>query len=305
MYPMNMNDPIMGSSQNPDLPALAAMQRKTESVRMLIESHADLEARDDNGYTALMSAAKKGEGESVRLLIDARADIKARSEAGATPLILAIYQQNWGIMKLLEVPSVVDAGWGYAEEFIKRKFLAGVWGLEGRSSYIDKIGRSATIHFNLKGMNPSYARGKLGDYIWDFFASDDEMDSKMPKQYQENIRMSIACRSPVKTLSRIESGGPVIIWGGTRNHVINTVICRINNRHLLFVCNRGAGRTTNTTEFYSLSASHVNEDTIRKLKEEYPDVVSFNQMINKMVVDLKIAHTGGFSQKPQKIGNCT
>ena len=64
---------------------------KTASqTQIVIEiSKTDLKARDENGWTALMFAARFGAAESVKLLMEAGADLEARSEIGRTALMAA------------------------------------------------------------------------------------------------------------------------------------------------------------------------------------------------------------------------
>ncbi len=63
-----------------------------ELVQDLVARGADLEARDESGYTALMYAANAAEDEVVRLLVDAGADVDARDRQGATPIMFAAQQ---------------------------------------------------------------------------------------------------------------------------------------------------------------------------------------------------------------------
>jgi hypothetical protein len=55
----------------------------------LIDAGADLNARDDNGWTPLMVAARSETPEIVTLLIEAGADVNAMNDNGYTPLWFA------------------------------------------------------------------------------------------------------------------------------------------------------------------------------------------------------------------------
>ena len=58
-------------------------------VKYLIESGADINAKDKNGWTALMFAARNGYDKIAQLLIKSGADIKAKDRDGKTALSLA------------------------------------------------------------------------------------------------------------------------------------------------------------------------------------------------------------------------
>lgn len=51
-----------------------------------------MDARNHDGYTALMVGAWKGHADVVRVLIDAKADLNIKADKGQTSLIIASYQ---------------------------------------------------------------------------------------------------------------------------------------------------------------------------------------------------------------------
>jgi ankyrin repeat protein len=68
----------------------AVYNESPEAVQVLLAAGADLEARDEDGGTALMYAASFSEDPKVaQVLLDAGADLEARSELGWTPLMVA------------------------------------------------------------------------------------------------------------------------------------------------------------------------------------------------------------------------
>ena len=61
-----------------------------EEVQSAIRRGADVNARDENGFTPLIGAAMHNPNpEVIELLLDAGADVNARDERGYTPLIVA------------------------------------------------------------------------------------------------------------------------------------------------------------------------------------------------------------------------
>jgi ankyrin repeat protein len=68
---------------------LASSGGHIETVRLLIEHAADVNAQDERNSTPLHFASSKGQTETVQLLIDRGSDVHARDESHSTPLHLA------------------------------------------------------------------------------------------------------------------------------------------------------------------------------------------------------------------------
>ena len=62
----------------------------TDIVKLLIDAKADVNAKDNNGYTALMMASHFDNINIVKLLIDAKADVNAKDNNGNTVLMYAM-----------------------------------------------------------------------------------------------------------------------------------------------------------------------------------------------------------------------
>ncbi|HUE02332.1 MAG TPA: ankyrin repeat domain-containing protein [Bryobacteraceae bacterium] len=87
-----------GDTQLPD----AAMQGDRESVHALLKKHADVNAAQGDGMTALHWAAAKDDLEMARLLIAAGANVKAANRVAAvTPLSLAATNGNAAMIAIL------------------------------------------------------------------------------------------------------------------------------------------------------------------------------------------------------------
>lgn len=80
---------------------LAVRNGHTDTVELLINKGADIEAKDEDGQTPLMFEAAWGDIETVKLLIDKGAAIEARDDDGNTPLMQAAKQYRTEIVKLL------------------------------------------------------------------------------------------------------------------------------------------------------------------------------------------------------------
>lgn len=70
-------------------------------LRELIKQHADVNARQADGMTALHWAAYVDDLESARLLVEAKADVNATNRYGVSPLSLACQNGNAAIVELL------------------------------------------------------------------------------------------------------------------------------------------------------------------------------------------------------------
>jgi ankyrin repeat protein len=88
-------------------PGLIAAVKNSDpaAVRALLQKHADINAADPDGTTALHWAAYQGEADVAALLIKAGANVNARTALGITPLKLAV-----SIANLPVVTALVNAG---------------------------------------------------------------------------------------------------------------------------------------------------------------------------------------------------
>ncbi len=79
-----------------------------KNVRLLLDSGADIEARDEAGDTPLMRAASYGQTETFKFLLERGAKVNVRDKGGMTPLIaaacscaIATMNSTYDIMKIL------------------------------------------------------------------------------------------------------------------------------------------------------------------------------------------------------------
>ena len=86
---------------NPPVLLTAARMGQTETIVLLLDRGANIEAENDIGWTALMLAALNGNTETVRLLLDKGADIEAKDNKGRTALMLAVRMGRIEIVTLL------------------------------------------------------------------------------------------------------------------------------------------------------------------------------------------------------------
>jgi uncharacterized protein len=83
------------------LVADAAMERKTEEVRRLVQAGADVNFRQADGATALHWATYHGDAGLAELLLEAGADASAANRNGSTPLWLAASQGDATMIETL------------------------------------------------------------------------------------------------------------------------------------------------------------------------------------------------------------
>ena len=71
-------------------------------MKLLLETGADLEAKDICGETPLIRAARNGHEAVVKLLLEEGAKLEARDICGETPLIWAARNKHKAIVELLK-----------------------------------------------------------------------------------------------------------------------------------------------------------------------------------------------------------
>ncbi len=79
----------------------ATKDGETEIVKALIESGADVKAKNKYGETALIVAAAWGHSEIVQIFLRAGADVNAQGEDGDTAMLKAITEGHTEIVKML------------------------------------------------------------------------------------------------------------------------------------------------------------------------------------------------------------
>ena len=87
-----------------------------EIIKTLIKSGAKVDAKDEQGRTALTKAVSLGKVEAARTLVAAKADLDAKDTGGWTPLMYAAELGKWKAAKFLvkkgaDVNAKDNAGW--------------------------------------------------------------------------------------------------------------------------------------------------------------------------------------------------
>ena len=90
------------AAQNMPLHAAAA-GRNGEAVRILLEHGAEVNARQEGGWTALHAASQNGDVDMVRLLIAGGADVQTRAANQQNALDLALGKGHQAVVDLLDV----------------------------------------------------------------------------------------------------------------------------------------------------------------------------------------------------------
>lgn len=101
-----------------DTPLIEACSKdgKKEIVEMLLENNAEMDAKNNRGFTALMMAASWGKEEIAELLIEKNADLEARDNEGNTAFMIAVFYGWETVVKLLaeksaDVNAENNEGW--------------------------------------------------------------------------------------------------------------------------------------------------------------------------------------------------
>lgn len=288
---------------------LAALKGHENVVQALLTEHADVDMRHQDGSTPLMCAILSEHKAVACMLIEAGSQIEAYSEDGYSPLSLAILTNQLDLAHLL-IQRSADLTRGM--EVISRILLAHIWGLQGISK-IETENPSESIHLNLEGMPLlKFSMKMLSEFWQKFFRSleleDTQLYTLIPKKTPEKILECLHDSYPLYpyTASQIlekvkaENPSPFVILGGSEHHAISMVI--YNDQ--LVICNRGEGRgqQVDTTTYYSLPRSLIDETLIEKLTTIQPTTAAFIEEIKNLRMQVL---PGGFSQKNQEVGNCT
>jgi ankyrin repeat protein len=80
---------------------LASMKGDVEQATSLLNSGADINAKDQREWTPLLWAVSRGQTKVVKLLLDKGADVNAKGEHGWTPLMEAANRGHSEVTKLL------------------------------------------------------------------------------------------------------------------------------------------------------------------------------------------------------------
>ena len=80
---------------------IAAQKDHPEVIKALINSGADVNAREENGWTALMIAAQKDHPKVIKALIDGGADVNLKNNDGATAQMIAANKGYFSLEKML------------------------------------------------------------------------------------------------------------------------------------------------------------------------------------------------------------
>jgi uncharacterized protein len=118
----------VNAKTNEGITALIRASEKghTETVARLLEKGADVNAKDSDGWTALMWASRNGHAETVTILLEEGADVNAKDNyfLGSTALDIAIKKEHPEIVKLLKQSIVTQTLPKHLERQEDRKNLA-------------------------------------------------------------------------------------------------------------------------------------------------------------------------------------
>jgi ankyrin repeat protein len=95
--------------QNAPLHAAAA-GRSRDSVRILLEHGADVNAQQEGGWTALHAASQNGDVEMVQLLIASGAHVRTRAANNQNALDLALTKGHQAVVDVLDVYATSERG---------------------------------------------------------------------------------------------------------------------------------------------------------------------------------------------------
>jgi ankyrin repeat protein len=93
------------SNEKPNTVFDAVLKGDIATLKKLLAEGVAINAKGEDGYTALMAAASLGRGDMVKILLDANADLNAVNDDGLTAMQVASNNNHAEVVKLLS-----DAG---------------------------------------------------------------------------------------------------------------------------------------------------------------------------------------------------
>lgn len=93
---------LVDTSEMSDDLMRASQEGNTAEVRAFLDAGTEVNATDDDGFTALMWASAAGTLEVIRLLIEEGANVNAQSNDGETVLVVALQEGHTEIVELLK-----------------------------------------------------------------------------------------------------------------------------------------------------------------------------------------------------------
>jgi len=100
-YQANGNVAPAAGSTNSLVLLMAAERGDTNTIKLLLAQHVNIETTSPAGFTALIVAALREQLPALRLLLERGADINAATRAGQTALVVAVINGHTEVVKLL------------------------------------------------------------------------------------------------------------------------------------------------------------------------------------------------------------
>jgi ankyrin repeat protein len=99
--PGDPNPPIAPPTSKESELIAAAVKGDNAQIARLLADGVNVNARDNEGGTALAHAAWFGHLETVRLLLEKGADVNAKKKDGSTPVLLATWNKHPDVVEVL------------------------------------------------------------------------------------------------------------------------------------------------------------------------------------------------------------
>jgi len=142
-----------GCATTPKMLMQSAESGDYAEVKRLIEEGADVNAKDNNGWTALMIASEAGKEEIANWLIEAGADVSAQDNDGFTAFMIALFSGHREMTQLL-----LPVGFQYGNDQALIHIYSGAvfeqtigdWQIFNVTKY-DDIGKDVSVSYSDMG----------------------------------------------------------------------------------------------------------------------------------------------------------
>ena len=169
----------------------AARVGSAESVRLLLAAGADVSARDKNSLTALNLAATTDSTETTRALLEAGADVNAQDEAGFTPLASAVERHRTAqVSALLAHGAKLELAIKTGQTAL---LLAAGYGYADIVELLLKAGAKATVVWAQDGSNALHSAAHSGRRI----KLDPGFEKGTPGDYAATVKLLLDAGLPV------------------------------------------------------------------------------------------------------------
>lgn len=297
--------------------ALFYSLQSEDLVQLLFEYGANLNHKNNAGDTALKMAYQMRSKGVIEKLVELGADVRLHWKDISFLQRIRLSSLNFSPEFIQKVETLDQ---GFTEEVLSAKFLAHSYSLSGKFSLQDQMitytgNRNEDVFRRYrKHVNEGYKEIMEDWRVFDAVRNRLEPETKqvlatakpvfdvlrlMPQVFEDAVVPSIevVSVSPLKVKAKIQSGRPIMLYGGWDKHAVGSVIYGTQVAR----ANRGEGSSPHPGILIS------NATNLENIIREFADFDKLNKsyFTEGIQSDLEAENTLHLLQSEQKVGNCT